>query len=72
MKKYKCLVCGHNWFVTQSNYGNPLKQVCPRCESNRIVFVANSLFQNIGIGGYLADYSSSFSNKHAYQGWMAD
>jgi len=77
MKKNKCIVCGHSWLVTQGKNGHPLQQVCPRCESNRIVFVGNSLIHNLGVGGYLTDFSlsnfpSSFVNKHAYQGWMVD
>jgi hypothetical protein len=77
MHKCKCFDCGYTWFDPHQENGHALQHACPRCESDHVQYVVDSLVHDLHAGVTLTDPSilfmlSGHSNDFRFQKWMTD
>jgi len=77
MKKCKCYACGYSWFTYTNRNGHTNQHACPRCGSDRIQFVLESLIRDIQAGVSFTNPAafcmpSGSRNRYKIQKWMTD
>jgi len=77
MHKCKCFDCGHSWLFSHQSNGHALQHACPRCESDNVQYVVDSLVHDLHAGVTLTDPSvlcmpSGSSSGFRFQKWMSN
>jgi len=77
MKKCKCFACGYSWFLNSNGNSHDHQHTCPKCGSDRIQFVLDSLIRDIQAGMSFTNPAafcmpSGSRNQYKTMKWMTD
>ena len=77
MNKCKCFDCGYSWFVSHKTNGHTPQHACPRCGSDKVQYMLDSLVHDLHAGVTVTDPTilyapSGLGNGFRFQKWMTN
>lgn len=77
MKKFRCYACGNRWLIDANGNGHYHQRACPKCGSDRVQIILDSLISEIKAGVSLTNPAAfcipyGSRNKFKIEKWMTD